>query len=150
MTINTNKLNLALLLIASIVIYKPAQAAKKFPPLPNLSFTQAAKNQVELKINLGNSWKTYGKNPGATGIAPKFDWSKSVNLKNAVVDFPTPKRHKVFGGTLLGYRNKLILPIFITAKDKDKPVQLNLKLFYAVCDRVCVPLEEQLTLTLSP
>ncbi|MEM8976867.1 MAG: protein-disulfide reductase DsbD domain-containing protein, partial [Pseudomonadota bacterium] len=46
-----------------------------------------------LEIKMEPGWKTYWRQPGDDGgIPPYFNWSKSVNLKDTKVLYPTPKR----------------------------------------------------------
>ena len=45
--------------------------------------------------------------------------------------------------------NHIILPLHIAALDASKPVALQVKLSYAVCGKLCVPVESDLALTLS-
>lgn len=123
------------------------------PPKPPLWLEKggaAQGAQAVIKLKLGKKWKTYANQSNGEGIPPQFDWSGSQNLKKAQVIFPTPEKLSTLGVPFLGYSNFLALPIKVEAKDKTRKVLLRLKLSYAICDRVCVPLEEQLTLTLSP
>src|SRR5262245_41286607 len=38
-----------------------------------------------VEIKLADGWKTYWRNPGEGGLAPRFDWSASKNLGSAHV-----------------------------------------------------------------
>ena len=39
------------------------------------------------------------------------------------------------GGTALGYKQQVVLPLRIVAKNADKPVTLRASVSYAVCDK---------------
>ncbi len=41
----------------------------------------------------------------------------------------------------LGYQKQVVLPLRIIAKNADKPVTLRAAINYAVCEKVCVPVE---------
>ena len=43
----------------------------------------------------------------------------------------------------------MILPLHVVPQDAGKPVTLNLKLDYAVCEKLCVPAEAKLELVLT-
>ncbi len=149
----------------ALVILPPAawpQAAEPqdwpdiFPPKPQVRLiaaqTAIGQGRIEagVHIRLGSAWKTYAKNPGETGIAPKFLWSESENLKSAQVRFPQPKRIKVFSSELIGYQDEVIFPVIVNVKDRTRPLHLRLDLSYAICADLCIPLREQLHLTLAP
>ena len=93
--------------------------------------------------------KTYWRMPGDSGLPPVFDWSGSDNLASATILWPLPQRIADPAGTILGYYDTVIFPVKVTAKDPAKPVHLVLKLDYAVCGDLCVPMAGQAELTLS-
>ena len=41
-------------------------------------------------FQLQPGWKTYWRTPGDSGVPPRFDFSKSENVKSATVLFPAP------------------------------------------------------------
>ena len=45
------------------------------------------------------------------------------------------------GGHSLGYKNQIVLPLRIVAKNADKPVTLRADINYAVCEKLCIPVE---------
>jgi DsbC/DsbD-like thiol-disulfide interchange protein len=94
---------------------------------------------IEIKMQPG--WHTYWRYPGDSGVPPRFDFSGSENLKSAKVLYPAPHLHSDAGGQSLGYEGSVILPVQVSAKDPGKPVQLRLKIEYAVCEKLCVPAE---------
>ena len=49
----------------------------------------------------------------------------------------------------IGYSSSLVLPLQITPQDRGKPVTLQLKLDYAVCEKLCVPAEAKVELVLD-
>jgi DsbC/DsbD-like thiol-disulfide interchange protein len=93
--------------------------------------------------------KTYWRMPGDSGLPPVFDWSSSDNLVKATVLWPLPQRIADPAGSILGYYDDVVFPVKILAKDPAKPVHLVLKLDYAVCGELCVPMSGQAELTLN-
>src|SRR5437868_2577169 len=103
-----------------------------------------------VEIRLKEGWKTYWRYPGDSGVPPVLDFSKSQNLKAVTVRYPAPTRFSDGGGgNSIGYKGTVILPLHVVAQDASKPVTLNLKLDYAVCEKLCVPVEAKLELVLT-
>ncbi len=103
---------------------------------------------VEIKLKEG--WKTYWRYPGDSGVPPVLDFSKSQNVKAVTVLYPAPMRFSDgAGGNSIGYKGVVVLPLHIVPEDAGKPVTLNLKLDYAVCEKLCVPAEAKLELLLT-
>jgi DsbC/DsbD-like thiol-disulfide interchange protein len=93
-------------------------------------------------IQLEPGWKTYWRTPGDSGVPPRFDFSKSDNVEAVTVLWPAPmKFDDGAGGTALGYKQQVVLPLRIVAKNADKPVTLRAHVNYAVCDKLCIPVE---------
>src|SRR3954454_1075598 len=101
-----------------------------------------------IAIQLQDGWKTYWRNPGDSGVPPRFDFSKSDNVEAVTVLWPAPmKFDDGAGGFSLGYKKQVVLPLRIVAKNNDKPVTLRAHLSYAVCDKLCIPVEATSELT---
>ena len=87
-------------------------------------------------------WKTYWRSPGDSGVPPRFDFSKSENIETVTVLWPAPlKFDDGAGGHSMGYHDQIVLPLRIVAKNADKPVKLRADINYAVCDKLCIPVE---------
>jgi len=87
-------------------------------------------------------WKTYWRTPGDSGVPPRFDFSKSENVEAVTVLWPAPMRFDDgAGGHSLGYKGQVVLPLRIVAKNADKPVTLRAAINYAVCEKLCIPVE---------
>lgn len=103
-----------------------------------------------IEIKLKDGWKTYWRYPGDSGVPPVLDFSKSQNVKSVAVLYPAPQRFPDgAGGSSIGYKGDVILPLHVVPQDSAKPVTLRLKLDYAVCEKLCVPAEARLELDLS-
>jgi DsbC/DsbD-like thiol-disulfide interchange protein len=95
-------------------------------------------------------WKTYWRTPGDSGVPPRFDFSKSDNVEAVTVLWPAPtKFDDGAGGQSLGYKHQVVLPLRIVAKAADKPVTLRAEINYAVCDKLCIPVEARSELTFA-
>lgn len=101
-----------------------------------------------VEIVLAPEWKTYWRYPGDSGVPPRFDFSGSANLKAATVLWPAPIRFKDAGGTSIGYSARVLFPLRIEPADAGKPVTLRMKLDYAVCEKLCVPVDARAEIAL--
>ena len=95
-----------------------------------------------IAIELQPGWKTYWRTPGDSGVPPRFDFSKSENVEAVTILWPAPtKFDDGAGGHSLGYHDQVVLPLRIVAKNADKPVTLRAAVNYAVCEKLCIPVE---------
>ena len=103
-----------------------------------------------IAIQLQDGWKTYWRTPGDSGVPPRFDFSKSDNVEAVTVLWPAPmKFDDGAGGFSLGYKKQVVLPLRIVARNNDKPVTLRANISYAVCDKICIPVEAASELTFA-
>src|SRR5580692_9010629 len=95
-----------------------------------------------IAFQLQPGWKTYWRTPGDSGVPPRFDFSKSDNVEAVTVLWPAPvKFDDGAGGHSMGYHDQVVLPLRIVAKNADKPVTLRAAINYAVCNKLCIPVE---------
>jgi DsbC/DsbD-like thiol-disulfide interchange protein len=95
-----------------------------------------------IAFQLQPGWHTYWRNPGDSGVPPRIDFSKSENIEAVTILWPAPtKFDDGAGGTSLGYHKQVVLPLRIVAKNADKPVTLRADISYAVCEKICIPVE---------
>ena len=103
-----------------------------------------------IAFQLQKGWKTYWRTPGDSGVPPRFDFSKSENIEAVTVLWPAPtKFDDGAGGHSLGYQNQTVFPLRIVAKNADKPVTLRADINYAVCEKLCIPVDANAELTFS-
>jgi DsbC/DsbD-like thiol-disulfide interchange protein len=95
-----------------------------------------------IAFQLQPGWHTYWRNPGDSGVPPRIDFSKSENIEAVTILWPAPTKFPDgSGGTSLGYQKQVVLPLRIVAKNADKPVTLRADINYAVCEKLCIPVE---------
>src|ERR1700674_4694872 len=103
-----------------------------------------------IAIQLDPGWKTYWRTSGDSGVPPRFDFSKSDNVEAVTVLWPAPtKFDDGAGGFSLGYHDQVLLPLRIVPKINDKPVTLRANINYAVCEKICIPVEASTELTFA-
>lgn len=111
----------------------------------------AIQRYVALELSMKPGWKTYWRQPGsAGGIPPQLSWQGSVNLKQAQLKFPAPKRMVDPTGATIGYKQSVVFPIAIEADAPSRPVVVNLKAFFGVCREICIPAQAAFKVTLQP
>ena len=92
-----------------------------------------------VEIRLAPGWKTYWRYPGDSGVPPRFDFTRSVNVASVTVQWPAPHRFTDEGGSSIGYKGGVIFPLRIVPQNPQLPVTLHLALDYAICEKLCVP-----------
>lgn len=103
-----------------------------------------------IAFQLEPGWKTYWRSPGDSGVPPRFDFSKSENVDGVTILWPAPMKFADgAGGSSIGYQKQVVLPLRIVAKNVDKPVILRAAISYAVCEKLCVPVEAATELTFA-
>jgi DsbC/DsbD-like thiol-disulfide interchange protein len=102
-----------------------------------------------VEIKLGRGWHTYWRYPGDSGVPPQFDFGQSQNVKSVDVQWPAPQRLAEAGGVAIGYLDNVVFPLRVVPLDVRAPVVLRLKLDYAICEKLCVPVEGKVELALA-
>jgi DsbC/DsbD-like thiol-disulfide interchange protein len=103
-----------------------------------------------IAIQLQPGWHTYWRNPGDSGVPPRFDFGKSENIEAVTILWPAPMKFADgAGGTSLGYQKQVVLPLRIVAKYADRPVMLRAGISYAVCEKLCIPVEASAELSFT-
>jgi DsbC/DsbD-like thiol-disulfide interchange protein len=103
-----------------------------------------------IEIQLQPGWKTYWRTPGDSGVPPRFDFSKSVNVDSVTPLYPAPRKFDDgAGGTSYGYHKQVIFPLRIVPKNPNEPVQLRAAVSYAVCEKLCLPVEAEAELAFT-
>jgi DsbC/DsbD-like thiol-disulfide interchange protein len=103
---------------------------------------------VQLRMDAG--WKTYWRNPGDSGVPPRFDWSGSTNVKSIRVLYPAPHRFADASGTAIGYHDEVVFPVKIVPEEIAEPVVLSLAFDYGLCKDLCIPNAVELEVMIPP
>jgi DsbC/DsbD-like thiol-disulfide interchange protein len=102
-----------------------------------------------IEITLAPGWHTYWRYPGDAGVPPRFNFTGSENVKSVAVRWPAPHLFSEAGLNTIGFIDHLILPLRVTPRVQGKPVTLRLKFEYAVCEKLCLPVEARIELTMD-
>jgi DsbC/DsbD-like thiol-disulfide interchange protein len=148
-------------LVALVAVFQPASAADesrwdgdqrgavRLIAAAQRGEGPATIHRAGVEIRLAPGWKTYWRYPGDSGIPPRFDFTRSRNLKSVTIRYPAPHRLADEGGTSIGYKNGVVFPLDIVPQDAAQPVALSVAVEYAVCEKICVPAEGTAELTLT-
>lgn len=101
------------------------------------------------EIELNEGWKTYWRSPGDAGKPTQLDFKGSFNVGQTRVFHPTPERFELFGIQTFGYEKHLILPVLITPKNPEEPVDIKVAANFMVCKDICILLDETYDLTIN-
>ncbi|MGB4952672.1 MAG: protein-disulfide reductase DsbD domain-containing protein [Rhizobiaceae bacterium] len=99
-----------------------------------------------IEFQLEEGWKTYWRQPGASGIPPEFDFSASSNFEAAAVLFPLPQHIKLDGTEFIGYRGRVLFPFSGKLNGDQGEGAIRLMMLAGVCDEVCIPATQQFEL----
>jgi DsbC/DsbD-like thiol-disulfide interchange protein len=113
------------------------------------SVSGAANLRAGVQIKMQSGWHTYWRYPGDSGVPPRFDFSGSDNLATAKVLYPAPHLFTDETGNSLGYTEGVVFPVRVTPRQAGKPVTLRVKIEYAVCEKLCMPVEARAELILT-
>lgn len=104
-----------------------------------------------LHFELKDGWKIYWRNAGDAGLPPRIALDPSENIASVEILFPGPTRYvESWGLQAFGYSKEVVYPLLIERKDKDALATLRFTLDYMVCDEVCIPYTEKLSLLIPP
>ena len=106
--------------------------------------------QAAIVVDLAPNTTTYWRNPGDAGSPPVFDFSASANLASFEVAMPAPKRIVEAGLDVFGYHDRVAFPVTIKPKEAGKAVIAELKMDYAACEKICIPMHAEARLELTP
>ena len=101
-----------------------------------------------LQITLAPGWKTYWRQPGDTGIPPRFDFSGSENLTILDVIYPAPKITWQDNYRSFVYYENVIFPILIRPEATETAI-LRGKIDIGVCKEICIPASFEVDTTLT-
>lgn len=98
-----------------------------------------------IEIRLAPGYKTYWRNVGDSGVPPQADFSASQGFAGLQLEFPFPKAFDDgAGGKAWGYVEEVMLPL--RGEKQRAGGVLAIKLDFAVCGTMCIPLHGELTL----
>lgn len=112
--------------------------------------TAAGQEMIALEFVIRPGWKVYWRSPGDAGYPPVADWTNSEGVTPGAISWPLPDTFAFWGLRTYGYANRLVLPVALDSRRRDRPTTIRVALSYATCADICVPVDASLSLELSP
>ncbi|HEY7869799.1 MAG TPA: protein-disulfide reductase DsbD domain-containing protein, partial [Methylomirabilota bacterium] len=106
---------------------------------------------VGLRQRIAPGWHTYWTNPGDSGEPPTLDWALPAGFTAGPLVFPHPQRIPVGPLMSYGYTDEVVLLTRLTAPGDLAPgatVTLRGHAAWLVCEKICIPEEAAVSLTL--
>ncbi len=107
--------------------------------------------QVGIRLTMKEHWHTYWRNPGDSGEATTVDWKLPEGFVASGLEWPAPSLIRLGPVTSFGYEGDAILLARITPPAHLKAgdtVTLNAQVAFLVCEKECIPGEENVSLAL--
>ncbi|HOW97609.1 MAG TPA: protein-disulfide reductase DsbD family protein [Kiritimatiellia bacterium] len=106
---------------------------------------------LALAIRLDPGWHTYWLNPGDSGMAPRLAWSLPEGFSAGALAAPPPARFESEGLVSLGYGERVVFLVPITAPAGwgGGPATVGLKATWLVCSDLCLPESATFSLELN-
>jgi thiol:disulfide interchange protein len=106
---------------------------------------------VGLRQRIAPGWHTYWLNPGDSGESPTIDWALPAGWSAGPIVWPQPERVPVGPLVSYGYTNEVVLLTRLSAPADlpvGTPVTLRGRASWLVCEKICIPEEADIALTL--
>ena len=111
---------------------------------------EAGALRAALEIRLKPGWKTYWRDPGASGVPPTLAARADGAQAPVEIGFPPPARFDDGYASSAGYDRPLALALeFSLPEGASLPARLSADIFLGVCETICIPVQATLSLALS-
>lgn len=113
----------------------------------------AAKPQADgsipaiLDIRLEPGWRTYWREPGASGIPPEVTVDTAGGIDSSGIRFPAPKTFVDGIYRDFGYDHPVALPLDLK-RNRPGDLSLNANVFLGICKDICIPVQAELSVSL--
>lgn len=102
-----------------------------------------------LEIKLEPGWKTYWREPGASGIPPQITLDPAGDVVLEAMRFPTPKSFGEGAERYAGYDAPVAFPLELKRQGDRQDVRIRASVFLGVCEDICIPVQGNLELTVK-
>ena len=106
---------------------------------------------VGIKLSMKEHWHTYWRNPGDSGEPTQVTWKLPQGFAAGDLQWPAPSLIRVGPSAGFGYEGEAILLARVTPPRDVRPgttVNLAADVGYVVCEKICIPGEAQVSLSL--
>ncbi|MEI2297734.1 protein-disulfide reductase DsbD domain-containing protein [Ensifer sp. MJa1] len=102
---------------------------------------------LEVKLNPG--WKTYWREPGASGIPPQVTLDPAGGVVLEKIGFPVPKTFDDGVVRYVGYDHSVAFPLTLKRTQAAGDINIRASVFLGICEDICIPVQGELTLALK-
>ncbi|THK36813.1 hypothetical protein EHS39_16985 [Ensifer sp. MPMI2T] len=102
-----------------------------------------------LEVKLKPGWKTYWRDPGASGIPPQIKIDPSSGVALQAINFPAPKTFGEGAGRYVGYDTPVTFPLTLKRTRDDGDLAIRASVFLGICEDICIPVQGELNLVLK-
>lgn len=99
---------------------------------------------IGLEIDMPQSFKTYWRVPGESGIPPQLDFTGSEGIDGQAMAWPFPTRTETEAYLDHAYYGRTVLPIAVDMTGETAKIALNAML--GICSDICVPVNAEFSL----
>jgi thiol:disulfide interchange protein len=106
---------------------------------------------VGIRLSMKEHWHTYWRNPGDSGEPAQVTWKLPQGFVAGELEWPAPSLIRVGPAVSFGYEGEAILLARLTPPRDVKPgttVNLAADVAYIVCEKICIPGEASVSLSL--
>ena len=153
--IRSMTLTLALCVSALAVTPAPAQDATDLVKVGLLAEPAAVVPgepfTVGIRLSMKPHWHTYWRNPGDSGEPTQVTWKLPLGFVAGDLEWPAPSLIRVGPAASFGYEGDVVLLARVTPPRDLKPgstVNLAADVGYLVCEKICIPGEGSVSLSL--
>ena len=105
-------------------------------------------HMAALQLDMAPGWKTYWRQPGDSGMPPRFDFSQSKGVRAFEVFYPTPEISWLGSSRSIGYETQVIFPLQLSVGDAAEMTLIG-RIEIGVCRELCIPVTLDLSAQLS-
>jgi thiol:disulfide interchange protein DsbD len=146
--------SLHICILSGIVLAGPALAAPKVSVAlisESAAIEPGGMLWVGLRQRIAPGWHTYWLNPGDSGESPTIEWALPPGWSAGPIVWPQPERLPVGPLMSYGYTTEVVLLTRLAAPvnlPAGTSVALRGRASWLVCEKICIPEEADLALTL--
>lgn len=101
--------------------------------------------RAALLVDLAPGWKTYWTDPGASGVPPVLDLSKTGGFQTIFQHFPVPLRFGEGVTRANGYGGDVAFAFELAVEPGETIDAVAASVFLGVCKEICIPVQAELT-----
>lgn len=102
-----------------------------------------------LEVALEPGWKTYWRDPGASGVPPALEVRVGDQAAKVTIDYPAPRRFDVGDAAWAGYDGPVSFALTLQLPAGSTGSHVVADAFLGVCETICIPVQAELSVPLT-